>query len=240
MSLAIAILCVAVILVFGLWTRAVQSAAQRAYPSDRKSQHKWTWIGIAVFFSLVAIDLGLAESGLLSQFDSFPPPFGVFFLVMVIGASFAIAASPLGRMIAHHTSFAKLVGFHFFRIFAEALLTTAFHAGLAPRHLTLEGWNFDIITGITAVIVFFILRTHVSRTLVWIWNLMGMVFLFIIAFIAIMSMPTSFRMFLEEPSNIWVTTVPFILLPGLLVTAALTGHLLILRKLLSPAAQDTV
>lgn len=44
-------------------------------------------------------------------------------------------------------------------------------------------------------------------------------------------MPTPLRLFMNEPSNIWVTGSPYVLLPGVLVVAAITGHLLVFRLL---------
>jgi hypothetical protein len=40
------------------------------------------------------------------------------------------------------------------------------------------------------------------------------------------------RVFMNEPANTWITRLPYILLPGVLVQAALCGHLLVLRWLM--------
>lgn len=76
-----------------------------------------------------------------------------------------------------------------------------------------------------------LLVKHIPLSALIAWNAMALVFLLVIAFIAITSFPTPLRVFTEEPSNLWVTRLPYTLLPGVLVTAALTGQILIFRKL---------
>ena len=49
--------------------------------------------------------------------------------------------------------------------------------------------------------------------------------------IAVLSMPTSIRYFMNEPSNTLVGQFPFILLPGILVPIAYTMHIFSLRGL---------
>jgi hypothetical protein len=50
--------------------------------------------------------------------------------------------------------------------------------------------------------------------------------------IAILSMPTSFRYFMNEPANTIVAQFPFIYLPGVLVVLAFAFHIFSLRQLL--------
>jgi hypothetical protein len=49
--------------------------------------------------------------------------------------------------------------------------------------------------------------------------------------IAILSMPTSFRYFMNEPANTIVAQFPFIYLPGVLVVLAFAFHVFSLRQL---------
>jgi uncharacterized membrane protein len=65
------------------------------------------------------------------------------------------------------------------------------------------------------------------------FNIIGMMLLLNILVIAVLSMPTSIRYFMNEPSNTLVGQFPFILLPGLLVPIAYTMHIFSLRQLLA-------
>jgi hypothetical protein len=51
--------------------------------------------------------------------------------------------------------------------------------------------------------------------------------------IAVLSMPSPFRYFLNEPSNVIVAQFPYILLPGVLVPLAYSLHIFSLRQLLT-------
>jgi hypothetical protein len=60
-----------------------------------------------------------------------------------------------------------------------------------------------------------------------------MLLLLNILVIAVLSMPTPFRYFQNEPANTLVAKFPFVLLPGILVPIAYTMHIFSLRQLLA-------
>ncbi|MEL6844699.1 MAG: hypothetical protein AAFP02_15930, partial [Bacteroidota bacterium] len=119
-----------------------------------------------------------------------------------------------------------------FRIPVELLLWSMLIGGVLPKQLTFEGYNFDVLSGVLGLILAFLLFRGVSKPIRWIrlYNLFGLVLLFIIVSMAILSMPTPFRQFLNEPSNAVMATFPFIWLPAFLVPLAFCLHLLSLRQ----------
>lgn len=225
------ILVVAVTLIGALLLWGTSVAASREYPGDKARADKLVYAALAVFTLAVVVPSAFAYSGVLGRFDLRPPPMMIFFFVGVVGGSFAIAFSPLGALLAAKLSFAALVGFQAFRILAELTIFAAVKEGIAPVQMSFEGYNFDILTALTAIALGLYLRKHERSRWVLPWNIMGIVFLVIIAFIALTSFPLPIRIFMNEPSNEWVSTFPYVLLPGVLVVAALTGHLLVFRKL---------
>ncbi len=221
------ILLSAVFLVGVLFVGATWSAVRkRGSPGKRDVA-----IAAGLFAAVVLVDLGLARAGVLSRFDSMPPRFAPFFLFNVLGLSFAVAFSPLGTLVARFTPVWGLVAFQAFRVLAELTIFTGVHEGRAPVQLSFEGYNFDIVTAVSAAVLGVYLRGRSAPRVALAWNVMGCGFLAAIAFIAMASMPSPLRLFHGEPSNAWVTTAPYVLLPGVLVVAALTGHLLLFRKL---------
>jgi hypothetical protein len=62
------------------------------------------------------------------------------------------------------------------------------------------------------------------------WNLLGTLLLVNIVSIAVASLPT-FAAFGPDRLNTWVADPPYVWLPGVLVPAALFGHILTWRKL---------
>ena len=100
--------------------------------------------------------------------------------------------------------------------------------------MTLEGRNFDILTGILAFPVGYLLakRKTYAPKLAVAFNLLGLLLLINILVIAVLSMPTPIRYFMNEPANTLVAQFPFILLPGVLVPIAYTMNIFSLRQLL--------
>jgi hypothetical protein len=180
-----------------------------------------------------AIPSAVAASGFLADFDSTPPRM-FFMLVAVLLASSAFAFSRWGTALRDRFSLAALIGFHAFRVMPEALLLLAFHQGLAPIQMTLEGRNWDVLSAILAACVFVRWRNAPGGVPRWAalgWSVLALGLLANIVGIAVLSMPTAFRQFHNEPANTFVASFPYILLPAVHVTAALAGHLLVLRKL---------
>lgn len=225
------LLVLAVALVGGLFVWGTSIAGAREYPADKAKQDRAVYTAAAIFSGLVILDSVLGFSGVLGNFDARPPPLMPFFLILVLGVSFAVGLSTVGGLLAKQLTFSALVGFHAFRLLAELLIYFGVKQGIAPVQLSFEGYNFDIVTAITAAVLGIYLRKNPNKLLITIWNVAGVCFLVIIAFIAFTSMPLPFRIFMNEPSNAWVTQFPYVLLPGVLVVAALTGHVVVFRKL---------
>ncbi len=223
------LLLIAVTLVGLFWIGGIASAASHEL-SDPARRRAWIAAAVTLFLALVGVNLALAASGIVARFDRFPPPM-VFYFLGMIAVAFAVAFSRFGTLLARQTPLSWLVGFQSFRILAEAVLFTAHRAGMAPVQMTFEGYNFDIVTGVTAIAVGLWLHRRPSVRLAQAWNWMGLAFLLVIAFLANTSMPTPLRIFPEDQSNVWVTGFPYLLLPGVLVVAALSGHLVTFRKL---------
>lgn len=184
----------------------------------------------AIFFALVFFVIAAGESGLLSKVDRFPPPIMIFLLVLIT-VSFIVAFSPVGTALIRNIPLDQLVAFQSFRLLAEMVIFLGNIEGLAPKALCFTGYNFDALVAVSAAILSVTLRKKPHRLAAILWSWAGVLSLVNIAFIAMTSMPNSLRLFMQEPSNLWVTFMPYTLLPGILVTAALTGQLLVLRKL---------
>lgn len=165
-----------------------------------------------------------------------PPPGGgapPVALLMPPGLLLAILAvfSPLGKRLTA-LPFAALIGFQAFRLPLEFLLY-AFHAqGRLPVQMTFAGRNFDVLTGLSAIVVAWMAaRGRAGRGLILGWNLAGLALLLNIVAVAVLSLPAPWRAFPEDPPNELVLHFPYVYIPALFVMAALAGHLLIFRKL---------
>jgi len=194
-------------------------------------------LGAAVLAWLLVTAL-IAGSGILRRFDTTPPPFAVLALAVgVVGI--AVPCSRLGTLLVRGLPIWALVGFQVFRLPLEFVMHRAYIEGVMPVQMSYSGQNYDIVSGISAgVLGLWLGRRHVSRWVVAAWNTLGFVLLVNIVTIAIASTPV-FGWFGDERLNIFVTYPPFVWLPGILVPAALTGHILVWRRLFEkPAAED--
>jgi len=174
----------------------------------------------------MAMTGGLAASGALASFASFPPP-----LLRVVGLANLIGAG-LALTTRYRWSLAGLIAFQGFRLPLELLMHQAWADGIMPEQMTWTGRNFDVLTGASALVVAWLLaRGLVGRKVALLWNLFGLGLLINVVTVAIMSFPGPLQSL--WPSNTWVTGVPYVWLPTVMVPCALAGHLLVFRALLS-------
>ncbi len=178
----------------------------------------------------LALTFAAARSGALS-FTSRPPT--MIGLLGAIGAlAFGLGFSRVGTRLATALPLAVLVGFQGFRILVELLMHRAYVEGLMPVQMSYSGRNFDIVSGITAVVVGILIALgKAPRPVVLAWNLLGVGLLLNVLTIAILSAPLPIRVFHNEPANVWVTEAPWVWLPAVMVLLAILGHILVFRRL---------
>ncbi len=194
-------------------------------------------VGLVAWMGVLAL---LAHRGVLARFDARPPPLFVA-LVVTIGLAVALARSSLGAKLAE-LPIAALVGVHAFRLPLELVMHEAAAQGIMPVQMSFSGWNFDIVTGVTAIVVALLAARGVaSRRLIWAWNLLGSVLLAVVATIGVTSTPM-LHAFGEAPGrlNTWIAYLPFVWLPGVLVAVALAGHIILWRRLASPRVATAI
>lgn len=183
-----------------------------------------TALGLAAF---LAATYALGASGLLA--DGVPPrPFLLVAPALACALWFALR-SRAGQALVDHAPLGALVGLQAFRLPLELLMHAWSREGALPIQMTLAGMNFDIATGILALLIApFAAR---RRDLVRVWNILGLALLANIVTIAFLSVPGPLRMFAADPPNVLVMRAPYVWLPAFLVMTALAGHLLVFRIL---------
>ncbi len=214
------------------WTDAALGRATAACgdsPSVARGIRARFRAGALIWITLVLL---LAASGVLGQWERRPPPF-VLVVVSIAVLGVVIARSSIGDRLSRGLPLASLVGLQAFRLPLELLMHQTALAGVMPEQMTYSGRNFDIITGITAVLLAMWLRNgHPPRSLVVGWNVTGLLLLANIVTVAVLSTP-QFAAFGSTPDriNTFVTRAPYVLLPAVMVLAAWAGHLVVFRAL---------
>jgi hypothetical protein len=194
------------------------------------------WLVALLLVGAMGGSLALAMGERLAKFDAAVAPF-LPLTAGCIALWVAIAASRVGRAVAA-LPLAALIAFHVFRLPLELLMHAAASAGVMPRQMSYSGWNFDIVTGITAALVALLAAFGgVTRSALLAWNALGSVLLLVIVIVAVVSSPPLLA-FGAERANTWVAYAPFVWLPTVLVPAAAAGHVVLWRRLLK--AEDAL
>jgi uncharacterized membrane protein YhdT len=174
----------------------------------------------------------LSWSGFLSDFSTFPPKMTIILVIPLITIIWTVRTKEVKEILLH-TPPESIIWIQSFRIVVEILIWRLFVDNLAPIQMTFEGRNFDILSGLTALVVaYLVANKKISSKLVIAWNFACLALLLNIVTIAILSMPTPFRIFMNEPSNTIVARFPIVWLPALLVPLAYGLHFLSLRQYL--------
>lgn len=187
------------------------------------------FLGAAMVWQLIVS--GFAGAGVLARFDAWPPP--VIFMLLGVGVcGQLLARSSVGATLTRGLPLAALVGFQAFRLPLELLMHEAAMEGVMPAQMTFTGWNFDILTGVSAIGVALLLVLGVGgRTLVFAWNAVGTALLLTIVIIAVASTPV-FAAFGAGPAlNTFIAYTPFTTLPTVMVLLAMAGHVMLWRRL---------
>ena len=185
---------------------------------------------LAVWILLQAI-LGFA--GFYKVVDAIPPRF-----VLLIGPGLLMSVLLLltkrGRNFMDTLNLQKLTLLHTIRIPVEITLYFVYAAQLIPMILTFEGNNYDIISGLTAPVIYYLvfIRKTFDKTALLIWNFACLGLLLNILVIAILSARTPFQQLAFDQPNIGVTLFPFVWLPSVVVPIVLIAHLSAIRQLM--------
>jgi hypothetical protein len=187
---------------------------------------------LIVLFSWFAFIYIWSRFGILSNFELFPLNAAPVILIPLITILF-FSFSKSVKEILPHIPQENIIKLQVFRFYVEVLLWALFASALLPIQMTFEGHNFDVITGVSAMgVAWLITKNKFPRIAIILWNIMGLGLLVNIVIIALLSMPTPFRYFMNEPANTIVTEFPISFLPAFLVPLAYMLHILSLRKAL--------
>jgi hypothetical protein len=99
--------------------------------------------------------------------------------------------------------------------------------------MTIEGSNFDILSGLSAPFIGYLaFKGGITRKiLLWTWNIFCLLLLFNVVITAVLALPTPAQQISFDQPNIAVLYFPFNLLPAYVVPLVLFGHLAAFRKL---------
>lgn len=164
-----------------------------------------------------------------------PPP-GVAF-ILVPAAVFIVlfvARSATGGRIALAVPLWVLLGLQGYRAGVELVLHQLWLDGLAPKMLTFEGANVDILIGVSAPVVAWLsTRRRPGLRLALAWNVLGLLALANVATRSALTAPGPLNLIHAEVPNLALGTFPFMFIPGFFAPLAVVLHVLAIRSLRS-------
>ncbi|MFN0141193.1 MAG: hypothetical protein ACKVQW_14025 [Pyrinomonadaceae bacterium] len=122
---------------------------------------------------------------------------------------------------------------HVIRIPVELVLYSLFVQGAIPEVMTFAGRNYDILSGILAVVVYLAAFRNgaVNRKILIAYNILGLILLANIVTTAVLSLPTPMQQLAFEQPNRAVLYFPYVWLPSFIVPTVLFSHLAALWQL---------
>jgi hypothetical protein len=99
--------------------------------------------------------------------------------------------------------------------------------------MTFEGRNFDILSGLTAPIIYYLyfVKKCVNKNVFITWNLICIGLLLNVVINAILSVPSPFQQFAFEQPNIAILYFPYVWLPSCVVPLVFLSHFVTIRQL---------
>jgi len=194
------------------------------------------WSVVVAYLAASAFLCALSAAGFFSDAESMPPR-GFLILALGLGSTAALASMRVagGLRFLDFVPPHLLVSIQAYRVAVEVVLLMLYREGLIPRELTWEGRNFDVLIGLTAPAVGYLLARRPGR---WrrvgvAWNVAGLLSLLNILTVAAGSIPSPFRVY---ALNHLPTYFPGVVIGVLVAPLAIYLHVLSLKQLAGRAA----
>jgi hypothetical protein len=218
-------------LVFGLTTFATAFLFYKATKNSRPTLLiLLTWLGLQAIISL---------PGFYTVTETTPPRFLLLVcppLLLIIG----LFITAKGRHFIDGLDINILTVLHIVRIPVELVLFWLFLNKKVPQLMTFEGRNFDVLSGLTAPLIFYfgLKRKKIDKRIILLWNFICLGLLINIVVNGILSAPLPFQRFAFNQPNIALLYFPFVWLPCCIVPLVLFSHLATIRQLLNVPAKN--
>jgi len=175
----------------------------------------------------------LGIEGYYKVTNTMPPRFPLLvlppFLLLLVSL-----ITPRGKAFLDGLSLKRMTMLHTVRIPVEVVIFWLVLHKAMPRLMTFEGRNFDILSGLSAPIVWYFtfVKRRLGKPVLLIWNFLCLGLLINVAFNAVLSAPSRFQQFAFDQPNIALGYFPFLLLPACIVPIVLLSHAASIRLLL--------
>jgi hypothetical protein len=170
--------------------------------------------------------------GVVKPVPGQPPGVLLIFIPLILFIALVLVRSAAGLRVALALPLWLLLGLQTFRIGVELFLHQFWVAGLAPKMLTYEGANVDILVGVTAPLFAWIAtKGRVGLRIAMLWNILGLCSLINVIVSSVLTAPGPLNILQGDVPNLVSVTFPYIFLPGFFPPLAISLHVLAIRAI---------
>ena len=194
---------------------------------------------LLILLAAMTIEGALGLTGFFTVTDAMPPRLLILLVIPLFIVIFLFSTEK-GRRFIDGFDLKQLTFLHSIRILVEIVLFQLFLYKAMPVLMTFEGRNMDIISGLSAPLVYYFVWVKKSwnRTFLLAWNIGCLLILAVTVSVAILSAPTPFQQFGFDQPTVAVLYFPFVWLPGIVVPIVYFSHLIAIRRLLKVAGRE--
>jgi len=160
------------------------------------------------------------------------PGLGIAVALPIAVLCIVVARTQALREEFHRVPLWLLVGVHVVRLLGISFIILYTAGRLPAPFASAAGWG-DIFVGATALPVAWLTyrRPTNVRSMIWIWNVIGIADLINAVGLGVISSPGPQRLIFAEPSSAIMATLPWLLIPGFLVPLLFAVHIGIFVRL---------
>lgn len=171
----------------------------------------------------------LSQTGVLNNFD-FPPRVPLLIVTPCIVLIVFVTGRPSFKSVLKKTPLHLPVFLISFRIFVELLIYGAYRNGIFPKRVTFEGLNFDVLVGLSSLIIGVLLvKKMLSLQALWIWNIISMLVLTLTMFSFVSAY--YFTDWVASTGHDELVRFPYLLLVSVLLPIAIFLHVFIIGQI---------
>ena len=184
-----------------------------------------------VLLSVLILEGLVGLTGFFTHTEGLPPRLA-FLLVPVLIFIVVLFLTRKGRSFIDSLDLKTLTFIHMLRMPVELVLFWLFLQKVMPQLMTFEGRNLDIISGLTAPVIYYFgfVKRKLGPKVLMTWNVVCLSILAFTVTNAILSVPSPFQQLAFDQPTIAVLYFPFVWLPGMLVPLVYFSHLVAIRR----------
>lgn len=191
---------------------------------------------LAIGLAWLVYVLVLSKAGVLDNFN-LPPRVPLLIVFPTIIASVILTGRQTFRSVLEKSPLHLPVFLTSFRILVELLIYGAYRNGVFPQRVTFEGLNYDILVGLSALVVGVLLfKGKLPLRALLVWNVLS---LMVLAVTVYSFMSTYYLSdYVQSTGNTEFIRIPYLLLAAVLLPIAVFLHIVSIRQVLASSKQE--